>query len=108
MATTMNTTVNGARPGSGTTPYSAAPGSGLPGATMAVGTTALVFLGVSIAGLVGLRLAFGKGVGLPPMRVDASETAKVFLSYQAINIPLTLIAYHYHGHKWSQTYLLFT
>jgi uncharacterized membrane-anchored protein YitT (DUF2179 family) len=104
----MNTTVNGAGPGQGTTPYTAAPGSGIPGSTMAVGTTALVFLGVSVAGLVGLRMAFGKGVALPPMRVDVSETAKVFLAYQAINIPLTLIAYKYHGHKFAQTYLLFT
>ena len=108
MSTMMSTTVSGAGPGTGTTPVTSAPGSGLPGSAMAVGTTAVVFLGVSVAGLVGLRLLFGQGVKLPPMRVDASETAKVFLAYQAINIPLTLLSYKYHGHKWAQTYLLFT
>lgn len=107
MATTMTTTVSGTSPGTGMAGVQGAPGSGVIGAGMPVAKSALVFLGVSVAGVVGLRLLFGqKGSSLPPMRVDASEVAKVFFAYQTLNIPLRILAYKYHGHSWAQTYLL--
>ena len=107
--TTTATTVSGAGPGVGVSGVQGAPGAGGPAAGMAVGTSALVFLGVSVAGLVGLRLLLGEGGDrLPGLRIDAAEVAKVYLAYQTFNIPLKLVAYHWHGHKWAQTVLLFT
>lgn len=91
----------------GTPNATGAPGASAPAAQMSVAKSAVLFLGVSIAGLVAFRYAFGEK-GLPPMRVDATEVAKVYLAYQAFNIPLKLIAFHYHGHSWSQAVLTFT
>lgn len=90
---------------SGPVAQSAAPGAAGAGAQMGVDKAALVLLVTAVGGLVGLRLLFG-GKGLPPMRVDASEAIKVFLAYQTINIPLKLLAYHFHGHQASQAYIL--
>lgn len=91
----------------GTPANSAAPGASAPLASMSVAKSAVVFLGVSVAGLVALRLAFGERE-LPGIRVDALEVTKIYLAYQAFNVPLKLIAFRYHGHAWSQTVLTFT
>lgn len=92
----------------GRTATTAPAGASAPLSTFGVLKSALVFLGVSIGGLVALRLAFGEGAQLPKMRVDATEVAKVWAAYQTINIPLKIIAFHYHGHSFSQAILTFT
>lgn len=91
----------------GTVTQGGAPGSAAPLSTLGVAKSALVFLGASVAGLVVLRIAFG-GRELPAIRVDALEVAKVWAAYQTFNIPLKLVAFHYHGHAFSQAILTFT
>lgn len=85
-----------------------APGSGAPGAQMSVTKQALLFLVVAVGGLTAFRLLFHEGERLAPMRVDVTEVIKVYLSYQAINVPMKLVAFHYHGHSFSQAILTFT
>lgn len=84
----------------------AAPGAQGPGAQVGVDKAALLILGTSIVGLVALRVIFGKGPGLPGMRVDATEVIKVWLAYETVNIPLKLLAYHWYGHQVSQAYII--
>lgn len=105
-AVSTGTIVNG--PPQGTPATSGAPGAGAPLSTLGVAKSAVVFLGASVVGLVGLRVLFGGKAELPPMRIDALEVAKVWMAYETFNIPLKLVAYHFHGHSFSQSILLFT
>lgn len=84
------------------------PGSGAPGASMSVTKQALIFLLFSFAGLAAFRILLTEGERLAPMRVDVTEVIKVYLSYQVINVPVKLLAFHFHGHSFSQSILTFT
>lgn len=91
-----------------TTAATGAPGAAAPMASMSVTKAAVVFLVFSIVGLALFRWLLTEGERLAPMRVDATEVIKIYLSYQAINVPMKLLAFHFHGHSFSQAILTFT
>jgi hypothetical protein len=92
----------------GTVVASAASGANLPLASMSVAKAAVLFLGASAVTLVAMRMAFGNGKEIPVIRVDALEVVKIYVGYQVINIPVKLLAFHFHGHSLSQAVLTFT
>lgn len=83
-------------------------GSNLPGSSMSVTKSAVVFLVVAVVGLGVFRWLLTEGERLAPMRVDVTEVVKIYLSYQVINVPMKLLAFHFHGHSFSQAILTFT
>jgi hypothetical protein len=102
----LNTSVSGGIPiPSGTTTASAAPGAAGPGGSMSILSAVAITLGTGIVGLVVLRKLFG-GKDLPPVRIDAINAFNVYWSWLVIDGTLKLVAYHFHGHKLAQAYLL--
>jgi hypothetical protein len=92
-------------PGGVATPAGAPGGSG-PGANTPVASQVLLATGVAVVGAVGIAYLFRKGESAVPLHFDAASALFIFLSYQAINIPLTAICYKLHGHSAAQAYLL--
>lgn len=91
----------------GVTASTGVAGSSGPGANMGMGSAVALTLGAAAAGLLGLGLVFRrKGEGLPALRVDAANALNVYFSWLLIDGTLKVIAYHFHGHKLSQAYLL--
>lgn len=90
----------------GTVSASAAAGSGGPGANTPVAKQVLMATGVAVVGAVGIAYLFRKGESAVPLHFDAASALFIFLSYQAINIPLTAVCYKFHGHSAAQAYLL--
>jgi hypothetical protein len=83
------------------------PGATGPGANMSATSAVVVTLGVAAAGLLGLGYLFrGRGQKLPPPRIDLVNALNVYWSWLLIDGTLKLVAYHYHGHKLAQAYLL--
>lgn len=92
---------------SGATAGTAAPGATGPGAQMPTAASVVTVLGVAAAGLLALGWLFRRGgKSLPPLRVDAANALNVYFSWLLIDGTLKLVAYHYHGHKLAQQYLL--
>jgi hypothetical protein len=103
----LNTSVSGGIPiPQGTTTATAAPGAAGPGGQMSILSAVILTIGSAVAGLVVLRLVFGKGDKLPPARIDAVEAFKIYWSWLVIDGTLKLVAYKFHGHKLAQAYLL--
>lgn len=85
----------------------ASPGATGPGGQMSMTSAVVTTIGVAAAGLVALGLIFRKGQKvLPPLRVDAANAINIYFSWLLIDGTLKLVAYHYHGHKVAQAYLL--
>ena len=109
MADTMgNTYVSdpGSAPLGGVPATSAAPGGTGPAANMPMATAVVTTIVVPVAALFALRLIFGSKDKLPPLRVDATNMVNIYFSWLVMQGSLKLIAYHYHGHKLAQAYLL--
>lgn len=109
MTDTMSTTVtdHSAPIGGGQITSSAAPGAAGPGGQMQVGKAVLWTIGTAAAALLGLGLVFRKGGGpLPPLRIDAINALNIYFSWLLVNGTVKVLAYRYHGHAWSQAYLL--
>lgn len=108
MSTTMdNTLVSGGTPiPQGVTSTSAAPGATGPGGQMSILNAVLITLGGAAFGLVALRLIFGDKDKLPAVRIDAVEAFKVYWMWLIVDGTVKLVAYHFHGHKLAQAYLL--
>jgi hypothetical protein len=103
-----NTAVSGGIPiPGGTTQATAAPGATGPGGQMGSTAAVITVLGTAAAGLLVLGYLFRKGgVKLPPVRVDAVNALNVYFSWLLIDGTLKLVAYHYHGHRLAQQFLL--
>jgi hypothetical protein len=85
----------------------ASPGGTGPGAQMSMTNAVVLTIGTAAAGLLALGIVFRKGgVKLPPLRVDAANAINVYFSWLLVNGTLKLVAYHWHGHKVSQAFLL--
>jgi len=96
----------GASPMGGTPTMSTAPGAAGPAGGMPMATAVVTTIVVPVVALATLRLIFGKGDKLPPLRVDATQAVNVYFSWLVIQGSLKLIAYRYHGHKLAQAFLL--
>lgn len=93
--------------GGGTVQATAAPGATGPGASISMTSAVGLTLGTAAVGLVGLGFIFRRGgAKLPPLRVDAANALNVYFSWLLMDATLKLVAYHYHGHKLAQAYLL--
>jgi TPP-dependent pyruvate/acetoin dehydrogenase alpha subunit len=103
-ASVGNTTVSPAQQGTAAT---SSPGASGPGAQTPVATQVLLAAGFAIVGAVGIAYVFRKGEKEVPLHFDSATAMWVFLAYQAINMPLTAIAYKFHGHKAAQAWLMF-
>lgn len=99
-----NTTVSPQQQG---TVATASPGAAGPGGQVDVAKQVLLAAGVAVAGAVTLAYLFRKGEKEVPLHFDAASALFIFLSYQALNLPLTAICYKYHGHSAAQAYLMF-
>jgi hypothetical protein len=98
---------NGLAVPSGVATASAAPGATGPGAQMSMTYAVVSTLGVAAAGIVALGILFRRGgQKLPPLRIDAANALNIYFSWLLIDGTLKLVAYHYHGHKLAQAYLL--
>jgi hypothetical protein len=104
----LNTGVSGGIPIlGGTTQATAAPGAMGPGGQMGSTAAVITVLGTAAAGLLALGWVFRKGgVKLPPVRVDAVNALNIYFSWLLIDGTLKLVAYHWHGHKLAQQFLL--
>jgi hypothetical protein len=87
--------------------------TGAPGATgplnnqISVAGAAGITLGTAAVGLLALGVLFRRGgQKLPPVRVDAVNAINVYFSWLLIDATLKIAAYHWHGHKVAQAYLL--
>lgn len=106
MTDTMNTYVSDP---SGPTPAvaSSAPGAQGPLGQISMTQATLIPLLTGVVGLAGLYWLFRKGgVKLPPLRIDAANALNVYFSWLVIDVPITMLAYKYHGHKVAQAFLL--
>lgn len=103
-----NTSVSGGIPiPGGVVSATASPGASGPLAQVSVPVAVGTVIGVAAVGLIGLGILFRKGgQKLPPVRIDAVNALNVYFSWLLIDGTLKLIAYHYHGHKLAQQYLL--
>lgn len=103
-----NTSVSGGIPiPNGNVAATASPGANGPLGQMSVPAAVGTVLGVAAVGLVGLGILFRKGgQKLPPVRIDAVNALNVYFSWLLIDGTLKLVAYHFHGHRLAQQYLL--
>jgi hypothetical protein len=95
-----------AAPIGGVPSSSAAPGAQGPAANMPMASAVVTTIVVPVAALFALRLIFGSKDKLPPLRVDATNAVNIYFSWLVIQGSLKIIAYHYHGHKLAQAFLL--
>jgi hypothetical protein len=86
---------------------STAPGALGPLGQISMTQAVLIPLGTAAVGLGALYWLFRKGgVKLPPLRIDAANVLNVYFSWLILDVPITMLAYKYHGHKVSQAFLL--
>ena len=105
MTDTMNTYVSAPQ---GAAPQAtAAPGATAPLANVSMTQAVIIPLATAGVGLGVLYYLFRRGgVKMPPLRVDAANALNVYFSWLLIDVPVTMLAYKYHGHNVAQAYLL--
>ncbi len=91
---------------SGVTAAGAAPGATGPLATMSLPKAAIGAMGIAAGGYVVLVVLFRRGRELPPLRIDATAALAAFFGVEVFRITVNTVAYHWHGHSWSQAWLL--
>jgi hypothetical protein len=107
-AVDANTAVSGGIPiPQGSVNATASPGANGPLGQTSVPVAVGTVLGVAAVGLLGLGILFRRGgQKMPPVRIDAVNALNVYFSWLLIDGTLKLVAYHFHGHKLAQQYLL--